>query len=101
MTDPTQLLPHPVLAFLNLFVVVCRLLNHYLGYGVGFMVFILLLAIACVWPGIEYWSRLVNQGMSSEDASRQSSWVFVPLFVLFLLISGYVYFHGGNVTHPV
>lgn len=101
MTDPTQLLPQPVLQFLNIFVVACHLLNHYLGYGWGTLAFLALLAFAAVWPGICYWARLIKSGMGSDEASKQSSWVFAPLFVMFLLIGGYVYFHGGNVTHPV
>ncbi|HEX7738002.1 MAG TPA: hypothetical protein VF458_24365 [Ktedonobacteraceae bacterium] len=101
MSDPTQLLPQPVLAFLHVFVVVCRLMNHYLGYGWGTLAFIALMSFLAVWPGICYWSHLLKTGASSDEAAKQSSWVFMPLFVLFLLICGYVYFHGGNVTHPI
>lgn len=100
-TDPAQLLPQPVLQFLNIFVVVCHYLNHVLGYGWGYLAFLALLAFACVCPGLAYWGNLIKSGMSSEKAAKQSSWVATPLFFVAIVIGVYVYYHGGNVSHPV
>jgi hypothetical protein len=96
-----ELLPGWVTTPLNFMAFLCHLLNHFLGFGWGFMAFIALLSFVCNYPGIAYWSRLVQSGMSNDDAIKHSGWVSLPLFALFLLIGGYVYFHGGNVAHPV
>lgn len=101
MNDPTQLLPGWVLAILNVFVQVCHLLNHYLGYGWGYLAFLLIMVLPWTLSGIHRWQHLREQGMSSDEAQRSTAWIFRAGFILSLLIGMYVYFHGGNVSHPV
>lgn len=101
MSDPTTLLPQPVLQFLNIFVVVCHYLNHFLGYGWGYMALVLILALSWIMPGLNRWQYLRTHGMSNDEAIAATTWIFLSGFILTLFIGGYVYYHGGNVAHPV
>jgi len=81
---------------LNWFVEVDRLFNRYLGYGWGFLAFLAVLSFVSCWPGLSWYQKMVSQGMSSEQAAKTSSWLSGPCFLAALLISAYVYSHGGN-----
>lgn len=106
MNDPTQLLPQQVLGVLNFFVLVCRVLNHFLGYGWGTLAFLLLTALLAFWWPIARWANKVRPkdgsvGISSHDAQEQTKWHFRIAGVLFAIVNGYVLTHGGMVDHLV
>lgn len=102
----TELLPRllaVVLSILNGFVQISQYLEHTLGYGWGYMAFVLLSAIAALWWPIARWADMVqpkdgSKGVSSAEAVKRTNVHFFLATVLWWAIDGYVYFHGGY-TH--
>jgi hypothetical protein len=93
-----------IAGILNGFVNTSLFLEHTLGYGIGYPVFVLLSILAALlWP-IARWADKVkprdgSQGISSEQAQAQTHWHFLIAFILCAAIDGYVYFHGGVLHH--
>lgn len=89
-----------VLSILNSFVGMSRFLEHTLGYGIGYPVFVIITATAALLPPISRWANKVkpkdgSQGISSTEAEKQTRLHFMVATILCAIVDGYVYYHGG------
>lgn len=86
------------------FVGMSQFLEHTLGYGIGYPVFVLLCILAAFLPPIARYADKVkprdgSEGVSTTQAADETKWHFRIALALCATVVLYVYAHGGVLHH--